>query len=155
MLLLLLVVTLQYNNTMATSTSSQISNFDSSGTTSITLAIEYNYNCSKQHYCHSTCKWYETVATEDRDWSKYMEYISEDQASKYCSVGDKHTFKQTTTLQVLFPSEYSIECTQYHNIIAIDQAMLFQECQCIIMISLAGHVLRKCYYLRTSVWLYR
>jgi len=39
MFLLLLVVTLQYNNTMATSTSSQISNFDSSGIQALLLPL--------------------------------------------------------------------------------------------------------------------
>ena len=47
------------------------------------------------------------------------------QKTKLVSVDDKPTFKQTTTLQVLLPSEWSCGI-QYHNI-AIDQAMPFQE----------------------------
>ena len=103
-------------NAMANSTSFQISNFDSSGTTSIILAIEYNYNCSEKHYCHSTCRGYRAMKSQrrsgnrgthssdaDGDWS--ADHISEDEASRYCSISDKDTFKQTMTLQILFPSE--------------------------------------------------
>ena len=115
---------------MAT-TSSQISNFESSGTTSITLAIEYDYNCSEQHYCHSMKLWQLKMGIGVSTCKLFRK-------TKLVCVDDKPTFKQTTTLQVLFPSEWScgIECIQYHNI-AIDHAL------CISMLLLAGHVLIK------------
>ena len=115
------MVTLQYIdfmvvNAMANLISFQISKFDSSETTSVSLAIEYKYNCSEQHYCHSTCRGYTRMMSQrrsgsrgtrsnDADGGRSADYISEDQASRYCSVSDKDTFKQTMTLQILFPSE--------------------------------------------------
>ena len=115
------MVTLQYIdylvvNAMANLTSFQISKFDSSGTTSVSLAIEYKYNCSEQHYCHSTCNRYRRMKSQRRSGSRgtcsndtdgvcCADDISEDQASIYCSVSDKDTFKQNMTLQILFPSE--------------------------------------------------
>jgi len=115
------MVTLQYIdfmvvNAMANLTSFQISKFDSSGTTSVSLAIEYKYNCSEQHYCHSTCRGYRRMTSQRRSGSRgtrsndadggwNADYISEDRASRYCSVSNKDTFKQTTTLQILFPSK--------------------------------------------------
>ena len=103
-------------NAMANLTSLQISKFDSSGTTSVSLAIDYKYNCSEQHYCHSTCRGYINMKSQGRSGSRgthsddadggwNADYISDDLASRYCSVSDKDTFKQTTTLQILFPSE--------------------------------------------------
>ena len=91
----------------------QVSNFNSSNITSVTLVIKYTYNCTTRHYCHSTCQHYYRTREQKRRASRSSEpedrchndISHKDRASRYCSADDMNTFKQTTTLEVLFPSE--------------------------------------------------